>query len=69
MIIVKSQKFDSMIDPGTDIAIFINKNNIKREDILSITAVSPVGNRAEYTIYYYGDSESKGILPGFFGWK
>jgi hypothetical protein len=40
---------------------FINENNIKREDILSITSSQGV-----YTIFFYGDPATKEITHGMF---
>ena len=67
MIIVKTQVFDSFSLGANDIAKFINVNNIKREDILSLVGL-PDGPLGGYAIFYYGDSETKEITPGFFGW-
>jgi len=60
MIILKAKKFGD----ANDVATFVNKNNIKKEDILIITE-EPNYN---YTIFYYADSEQEEITRGFMGW-
>jgi hypothetical protein len=57
MIILKS---DTFVTHGR-LATFINENNIKREDILTITD-GPQG----CTIYFYADAEIKEITHGLF---
>ena len=47
MIILKSQVFDR----AQKLALFVNGNQIKKEDILSITNVGA----AHYTIFFYAD--------------
>lgn len=65
MVIVKSQFFST----SADVVKFININNIKREDILTITAHGNGGsNSSEYAIFFYADSDTKEITRGFFGW-
>lgn len=64
MIILKSENFAQ----ETDLAKFVNLNNIKRENILGITA-SVIDTRiSHYVIFFYGDSDTKEITRGFFGW-
>jgi hypothetical protein len=57
MIIVKTDSFST----PARLALFINENNIKRQDILSITD----GARG-LTIFFYGDSEIEEITHGLF---
>jgi hypothetical protein len=53
-------KTDSFSTPAR-LALYINENNIKREDILSITA-----GTAGFTIFFYGDPEKEEITHGLF---
>lgn len=64
MIILKAQKFSQ----ESDVVKFININNIKREDIFEITAVTTPLNTDQYTIFFYADSAAQEITRGFFGW-
>jgi hypothetical protein len=57
MIIVKTDSFST----PDRLARFINENDIKREDILTITD----GARG-LTIFFYGDSEVEEITHGLF---
>jgi hypothetical protein len=57
MIIVKTDSFNT----PDRLALFINENNIKRQDILTITD-GPRG----FTIFYYGDSETEEVTHGLF---
>jgi hypothetical protein len=57
MIIVKTDYFTT----PARLALFINENNIKREDILSITD----GARG-FTIFFYADSETEEVTHGLF---
>lgn len=68
MIIVKNQVFSSFTLGANDISKFINVNNIKREDIISIVGLPDSADLGGYAIFYYGDSETKEITKGFFGW-
>lgn len=69
MRILKAQRFSGVIaNPEQDIVKFINKNNIKEEDIKSITVVSPNVGDSDYVVFFYGDSETKEITKGFLGW-
>jgi hypothetical protein len=69
MIIVKSHEFSSITQTASaDIATFINKNNLKKEDILAITVACSGEATLTYGIFYYGDSETKEITKGFLGW-
>lgn len=68
MIILKVQQFEGMLTAAQDIAIFVNKNGIKKEDIVTITATTIMDAKSKYTIYYYGDSERKDVTKGFTGW-
>lgn len=53
MIVVKAKLITSGAD---DLAAFINNNNIKGVDILSITsAVTGGGTNLKYTILYYAE--------------
>jgi len=67
MIILKAQEFIGSLSATQDIATFVNKNGIKKEDIVAITVVAIV-ETPHYTIYYYGDSDHKEITRGFLGW-
>jgi len=67
MIILKAQDFSGTFTASQDIATFVNKNSIKKEDIVAITVVAIV-ETPHYTIYYYGDSEHKEITKGLLGW-
>lgn len=58
MIVLKSQVFNR----SNQLALFVNENNIKREDILIITNVGA----AHYTLFYYADSEKEEETHGFF---
>jgi hypothetical protein len=58
MMILKFQNFDM----GKNLARFINENNIKKENIVSITQVHEGG----YSIFYYGDAAVKEITHGLF---
>ena len=63
MIVLKSQKFGN----AETLALFVNKNNIKREDILAITTLShPISKQY---LYYYADSETEEVTKGIFGWS
>jgi hypothetical protein len=62
MVILKSQEFED----SKDVAKFINLNNIRRENILSIVSTSHATNHL--AIFFYGDVETKEITRGFFGW-
>jgi hypothetical protein len=64
MIILKSETFGQ----ESDVVKFVNLNNIKRENILEITATVVEPNLYRYIIFFYGDSETKEITRGFFGW-
>ena len=68
MIIVKNQVFESFTPGANDLAKFININNIKREDIINIVGLQTNSGLGGYAIFYYGDSETKEITRGFFGW-
>jgi len=68
MIIVKTQEFSNVLGANQDIANFINKNNIKEEDIIAINEGIVLDAKRSYTIFFYGDSETKEITSGFFGW-
>ncbi|WP_184550855.1 hypothetical protein [Mucilaginibacter sp. FT3.2] len=57
MIIVKTDTFTS----AARLALYINENNIKREDILSIVEGAP-----GFTIFFYGDPEKEEITHGLF---
>jgi len=64
MVVLKAVSFNL----DTDVAKFVNVNNLKREDILQITnAVSGI-QHFTYTIFYFADSEAQEINRGFFGW-
>ena len=62
MIILKSVSFLK----HEDLATFVNINNIKREDILTVTTMSPPSNR--YAMFFYADSEIQEKDRGVFGW-
>jgi len=49
MKILKSQAFISYM-PQRELAVFVNKNNIKREDILIITQ-----ENMRYTLFFYSE--------------
>jgi hypothetical protein len=53
MIILKSREFGS----HDDLTKFINENNIARENIVSI--VFSGTSSSFYTLFFYGDSETK----------
>ncbi|MES2275474.1 MAG: hypothetical protein V4592_05600 [Bacteroidota bacterium] len=57
MIILKTDSFSSR----DRLALFVNENKIKREDILSITD-GPYG----LTIFFYGDDATVEITHGLF---
>jgi hypothetical protein len=57
MIVVKTDIFST----NERLARYINENNIKREDILTIT-----GSAGGFAIFFYGDSEVKEITHGLF---
>ena len=61
MIILKTQVFTT---GASDLAKFVNVNNIKKEDILSITEEA----NYNYTLFYYADAEHEEIMRGFLGW-
>jgi hypothetical protein len=61
MIILKSKSYRS----PDDLVMFININKIRREDILTVASHGPT---AEYTVFFYADSEGEEISRGFFGW-
>lgn len=67
MIILKVQEFADF----ANVAKFVNLNNIKRENILSITSVgSPsAGSVIAHFIYYYADSDAQEMTHGVFGWS
>lgn len=69
MMILKAQKFEGILTPAKELAEFVNKNNIKREDILSITAVDAPNSSLIYTIFFYSDSETQILTKGVFGWS
>jgi len=58
MIILKCKVFKT----PQDVAIFVIKNSIKREDILIITALARAISIESHIIYYYGDSALEEIL-------
>ena len=58
MIIVKTDYFSTR----ERLARFINENNIKRGDILSITA----DHGGTYSIFFYADDSVKEITHGLF---
>jgi hypothetical protein len=60
MTILKSATFDTV----TALAKYVNENNIKREDILSIDRID--SSMREFTILYYGDAEIEEKKRGFF---
>lgn len=61
MTILKYQEFDN----GRKLALFVNNNKIPREDILSINYTARDTFIECYRIFYYGDSEKKEEMPGF----
>ena len=65
MIILKCKTFGQ----ESDIAKFVNVNNIKREDVLQIVATVVSPNLYRFILFFYGDSEKEEITRGFFGWK
>jgi hypothetical protein len=58
MIVLKAEGFVQY----ENLVRFVNENNIKREDILSITT----SERHHFTIFFYADSGIKEIKHGFF---
>lgn len=64
MIVLKAQRITT---GERDLETFVIKNNIKKEDIINITA-SGDAISITYTIFYYADSETKVITRGFLGW-
>jgi hypothetical protein len=62
MNILKYQEFSS----ARRLALFVNNNNIQRENILIITNTQTGTTSNNYTVFYYGDSEVKEETPGFF---
>ncbi|MDN3581447.1 hypothetical protein [Mucilaginibacter flavus] len=57
MIILKSEKFAL----HSRLVRFVNENNIKREDILTIT-----DGPQSVVLYFYADSETEEITHGLF---
>ena len=62
MKVLKSKTFTS----DKLLTIFINENNILKEDILAITCCGDLAF-PYYTILFYGDSEEKEKTHGIFG--
>ena len=65
MLVLKSQVYEH----DTDIAKFVNLNNIPREHIVSITEALGGAGITHYTIFFYADSEAKEILKRMLGWS
>jgi hypothetical protein len=61
MNILKSEEFFN----ARKLTLFVNSNKIPRENILIITTTQNSVSEW-YTIFYYGDSEVKEEVPGFF---
>lgn len=57
MITVKTDSFST----AARLALYINENNIKREDILTI-----VQGASGFTIFFFGDPEKEEITHGLF---
>jgi hypothetical protein len=63
MLILKSASFSS----DSKVAVFVNKNNIARENIVAITCgTTTIGDAEDFTIFFYGDPEVKEKMPGLF---
>ncbi len=62
MIILKSSVFSS----PDKLTQFVNENNIKKEDILSITNTFADVARDQYTLFFYSDSATEMITHGWF---
>lgn len=62
MIILKSSVFSS----ADKLTQFINENNIKKEDILSITNIFTNVSSDQYTLFFYSDSATEMITHGWF---
>lgn len=64
--ILKSQEYSK----PEDIAIFVNKNGIKQENIVSITVRmnDAAGAMGLYCIFFYGDPNVKEVTRGMWGW-
>lgn len=64
MLILKSINFSD----DTDLVNFINDNNISKENILTIIrGKTRVTDKSEFTLFFYGESETKEKTKGFWG--
>lgn len=62
MLILKHQTFSS----ARSLTLFVNNNNIPRENIVIITNGNTTADTQDYTIFFYGDTDVKEKVPGFF---
>ncbi|MFD2866040.1 hypothetical protein [Mucilaginibacter antarcticus] len=58
MNVLKTEYFYS----ATKMLVFVNKNQIPRENILTIAATESTSS-VRYTIFYYGDSDVEEEVP------
>ena len=56
MIILKEKIFVGGTEPSRQLADFVNTNNIKREDIFTITQATTANSIRVFTIFYYGEA-------------
>lgn len=63
MVILKTET----VANAEDLATFINRNAISRENILSVTSTYN-GAILRHTVFFYAEDATKEISKGFFGW-